>query len=169
MKRIVKERIFAGVTGLLFALMFIVPVIMINNRAVGGGFGFFVVALLVTFVFVLIITNVLSGMQLGHELFTLSKKYSSNEIMTAVKSSFPKQWKMQDADSPLSIYRHLWVMGGLGSGTPTMQVKLSDKGNTWELDVWISDYTVKNRAIKFGTKISKQRDAIDEAIAKYEG
>jgi len=168
MKQMKKERIFCGIGASLFTIMFIVPITMINNRAVGPAFSFFIIALIVTLIFTLIGINILSGIQLGHDLYILNKKHSSSEIISFVESAFDRKWKSNPTNSPLVVSRTFSMLGGLVSGTPTVQVNLSDQGDSWKLDIWVSDYTIKNRAVKYGYKISKLRDSIDEVIDKFE-
>jgi hypothetical protein len=158
MKRIVKERLFLLVAVVLLA----VTLICFCNLAFAAG----VVFLIVTLVYLLIVSRIVSGMELGHELCDLNKKFSSSEIISSIQSAFGKSWKPNHTRSNMSLSATYSKLAGLISGA-TIQVDLADNGNTWSLDVWVSDYEVKNGAVKFGSQISKLRDSIDEVLIKY--
>jgi hypothetical protein len=158
MKRTIKE----GVLPLIILVLVLISLICLVNGALGAG----VVVFLVGIIYGVIVVRVIANKQLGHELSDLNKKFTSTEIMSDIKKTFDSSWKPNISHEGMSYSATYSRLGGLVNG-PTVQVDLTDNGSVWSVDVWVSDFIVKNGTVKHGNKISKLRDRIDDVLIKY--
>lgn len=145
-----------------FALLFIGFVSMGNGAVETGIF-----MMLIAIFGMLVAYRLWVSMVLRHDVIQVSTKYSPVDILRAAEEAFVAA-KWQNAAGPGEI-NYMWkALGGLIAG-PVLSVAIHEKyDNTYELDVWMSNYSTDKRgAPKNAGQIIKMKERVLAAVAKY--
>jgi hypothetical protein len=104
----------------------------------------------------------------SHYTETLSKNYSSNEILEAVHAVFDADKSWVNVSGNAKINKQYRKLGGLISD-PVIAVNLVDNNDSWEIDIYASHVAVAERggAPKRGSVVIKIKGQCVAAVQRF--